>query len=102
FALLPEVTPDIIRYKLYIEFNKPPDDLEAFTAFIDERLGLANMTYAAQRQANVLSLPVIIPVKPGGFEIMLQHREKVLGQTKVPRLLTQEISRMIPILNHGS
>jgi hypothetical protein len=102
FALLPEVTADIFRYKIYVEFTQLPDDLDEFTAFVDERLGLANMIYAAQRQANVLSSPILIPVKPGGFEIMLQKREKVLGQTKVPRLLTSEISRMIPILNHGS
>jgi len=101
FALLPEVTPDIIRYKIFIEFTQVPEDLDEFTDFVDERLGLANITYAAQRQANVILKPVLVPVKLGGFEIMLKQREKVLGQTKVPRLLTPEISQMIPILNRG-
>lgn len=99
FALLPEVTPDIIRYKIFIEFTQVPEDLDEFTSFVDERLALANMTYAAQRQANVILKPLIIPVKPGGFETMLKQREKVLGQTKVPRLLTPEVSRMIPTLS---
>jgi hypothetical protein len=98
FALLPEITEDIIRYHIYIEFTKPPDNLEEFTEELDARLGRANIHYAAQRQANVLHLPTIIPVQPGGFEVLLKKMKKVVGQTKVPRRLTPELSRMIPTL----
>ena len=101
FALLPEITHDVIRYVLYIEFTHPPANLKEFTSFVDERLSLANITYAAQRQANVLSLPNIFPVKPGGFELMLKRQKKVLGQTKVPRRLTPEASRLIPHLGES-
>jgi hypothetical protein len=98
FALLPEITEDVIRYHLFIEFTTPPDDLEGFTEELDTRLGRANIHYAAQRQANVLHLPIIIPVQPGGFEVLLKKMKKVVGQTKVPRRLTEELSRMIPTL----
>ncbi len=98
FALLPEISEDVIRYHLFIEFTKLPEDLEEFTSIVDKRLGAANIHYAAQRQANVLHLPVIIPVQPGGFEALLQKMDKVIGQTKVPRRLTPELSRLIPIL----
>jgi hypothetical protein len=81
-----------------VEFIQVPKDLEEFTSFVDERLGLANIMYGAQRQANVLARPVIIPVQPGGFEVLLQRQKKVLGQTKVPRLLTPETARLVPRL----
>ncbi len=98
FALLPEITEDVIRYRIFIEFTQPPDDLEDFTSKVDALLANMNIHYAAQRQANVLHLPVIIPVQPGGFEVLLQKMDKVIGQTKVPRRLTPELSQMIPIL----
>jgi hypothetical protein len=99
FALLPEVSAEVIRYHLFIEFTQTPDNLEEFTSQVDARLGLVNIMYGAQRQANVIHLPVIIPVQPGGFETMLKGQEKILGQTKVPRLLTPELSRLIPRLS---
>ncbi|MFX1474363.1 MAG: GH3 auxin-responsive promoter family protein [Promethearchaeota archaeon] len=98
FALLPEITEDVIRYHIFIEFTEPPDDLEEFTGDIDARLARANIHYAAQRQANVLHLPVIIPVQPGGFEVLLRKMKKVVGQTKVPRRLTPDLIQMIPTL----
>ncbi len=98
FALLPEVSAEVIRYHLFIEFTQLPDDLEEFTSKVDARLGQVNLMYGAQRQANVIHKPIIIPVQPGGFESLLKTQEKILGQTKVPRLLTLEISRMIPRL----
>jgi hypothetical protein len=98
FALLPEVSAETIRYHLFVEFTQVPQDLEEFTSFVDERLGLANIMYGAQRQANVLARPVIIPVQPDGFEVLLQRQKKVLGQTKVPRLLTPEMARLLPRL----
>jgi hypothetical protein len=98
FALLPEVSANAIRYLLFIEFTQVPRNLEEFTSFVDERLGLANIMYGAQRQANVIARPAIIPVQPGGFEVLLQRRRKVLGQTKVPRLLTPEMAALLPRL----
>ncbi len=98
FALLPEVSAEVIRYHLFIEFTQLPDDLEEFTSQVDARLGQVNIMYGAQRQANVIHLPIIIPVQPGGFEALLKRQEKILGQTKVPRLLTLELSRLIPRL----
>jgi hypothetical protein len=50
----------------------------------------------------VLARPVIIPVQPGGFEVLLQRQKKVLGQTKVPRLLTAEMAGLVPRLQFRS
>ena len=72
-----------------------PAQLEEFVSFVDERLGLANIMYGAQRQANVLARPVIIPVELGGFEVLFQREKNVLGQTEVPRRLTPEMARLI-------
>ena len=98
FALLPEVSAEVIRYHFFIEFTQLPDDLEEFTSQVDASLGQVNIMYGAQRQANVIHQPIIIPVQSGGFEAMLKGQEKILGQTKVPRLLTPELSRLIPRL----
>lgn len=97
FALLPEVTADVIRYHLFIEFTQTPEDLEEFASVVDTHLRRVNLYYKSQRQNSVLSLPVIISVRPGGFEDLLQQLEKIPGQGKVPRLLTPKLSRMIPL-----
>ena len=98
FALLPEVTTTFSRYHIFVEFTQEPSDINELTAVFDEQLVQLNMSYGAQRSANVISLPIIIPVQPGGFELLLQKQEKVLGSGKVIRLLTPELSRMIPRL----
>jgi hypothetical protein len=98
FALLPEVTSTTSRYLIFVEFTQPPSDLDEFTAVVDEQLINLNMSYAPQRQANVIALPVIIPVQPGGFELLLQKQEKVLGSGKMIRRLSPELGKLIPRL----
>ncbi|MFX1474366.1 MAG: GH3 auxin-responsive promoter family protein [Promethearchaeota archaeon] len=96
FALLPEITKDITRYQLFVEFTQIVDNLEEFAGAVDSHLRSAGMYYNSFRKNSVLSPPRIIPVRPGGFEALLRQlgKDPLLG--KVPRLLTPEISRMIP------
>ncbi len=44
----------------------------------------------------MLSSPRVIPVRTGGFEVMLRKLGKDPVQGKVPRLLTPELRRLIP------
>lgn len=95
FALLPEVTTDDTRYQLFVEFTQVPDDLEKFTRDVDSHLRSLGEYYEYFRDSGTLSLPIIIPVKPGGFEVLLLEQGKNPGTSKVPRLLTPELSRLI-------
>ncbi len=98
FAVLPQVTAEGVQYHLFVEFTHLPDSLEEFASVVDTQLRSNGLYYDSQRQNGVLFPPVLIPVKPGGFETVLQQLEKIPGQGKVPRLLTPELSRMIPRL----
>jgi len=102
FALLPEVTDKIIRYHLFVEFTQLPDDLEEFTSVVDTRLSIASFIYSIKRKQKVMSSLVIVPVQPGGFDITLLKLGKTPEQGKLPRLLTPELSRLIPLLNPSS
>jgi hypothetical protein len=98
FTLLPEVTTQIARYHLFIEFTQVPDNLEEFSSDVDSHLIDAGMYYKFHRENGVLSPPVIVPVKPGGFKVLLQKLGKDPLHGKVPRVLTTEISGLIPRL----
>ncbi len=98
FSLLPEVTKEITRYYIFVEFTHPPEDIDEFVGIVDTYLRSIGLYYDSQRQNGVLSPPVIIPVKPGGFDLVLQQLEKVPGQAKVPRLISLELSKLIPRL----
>ncbi len=98
FALLPEVTTEITRYHLFVEFTKPPDDLKVFASEVDTHLRSLGIYYDYFRKNNTLSPPHIIPVQPGGFDKLLRQIGKDPLHSKVPRLLTPEQSRLIPHL----
>ncbi len=98
FALLPEVTEKIIRYHLFVEFTQLPDDLEEFTNVVDTRLSTASFIYSIKRKQKVMSSLVVVPVQPGGFDTLLLKLGKTLEQGKLPRLLTPELSRLVPTL----
>ncbi len=98
FAILPELTIESVRHVLFVEFTHPPDDLTRFTEVVDQRLRAASFAYYTKRKQRALSRPVIIPVKPGGFDFMIRKLGRDPVQGKVPRLLTPELSLLIPRL----
>ncbi len=96
FALLPEVTTTITRYQLFIEFTQIPTDLEKLANDIDTHLRSLGIYYDYFRQNGTLSPPHIVPVKPGGFQTLLQKLGKDPLHSKVPRILTPQTSQLIP------
>lgn len=70
-----------------IEFDKEPDDLEAFAAVLDENLRSLNSDYDAKRAYDLALLPLKLnSVAKGTFYRWMQTRNKLGGQNKVPRL----------------
>lgn len=70
-----------------IEFEKAPADIEVFNIELDKALARHNSDYEAKRTNNSTMLPpVVTPVESGTFMKWMEHREKIGGQNKVPRL----------------
>jgi hypothetical protein len=70
-----------------IEFEKAPNDLQAFTILLDKNLQALNSDYEAKRHKDIaLTLPKITALKKGCFHEWLKSKGKLGGQHKVPRL----------------
>lgn len=70
-----------------IEFDKAPDDLQAFITAMDAELKNVNSDYEAKRHKDIaLRMPVVHMLAPGTFNRWLKIKNKVGGQHKVPRL----------------
>ncbi len=84
-----------------IEFDKPPLDINKFTAELDAALKAVNSDYEAKRYKNIaLRSPLIHLLKAGTFREWLKRKGKLGGQHKVPRLsnerkLVEEIKMMM-------
>ncbi len=70
-----------------IEFEKLPENINAFTEALDDSLKHINSDYEAKRHKNIaLSAPVVNAVEKGLFNKWLHQKGKLGGQHKVPRL----------------
>lgn len=70
-----------------IEFDRQPDDLEAFAVLLDKELQKQNSDYQAKRSGDIfLSNLRIVVARPGLFDRWLASTGKLGGQRKVPRL----------------
>ena len=70
-----------------IEFDKEPENLEAFTAQMDAALKGINSDYEAKRHKSIaLGMPVVRSLKKGTFDEWLRRKGKLGGQHKIPRL----------------
>lgn len=75
------------RHQWLIEFNKQPNDLEAFAQRLDLALQTLNSDYEAKRYKDItLQRLEIIPARRGQFDEWLKKNGKLGGQHKVPRL----------------
>jgi hypothetical protein len=83
-----------------IEFEKEPENPEAFTKELDAALKSANSDYEAKRYKDIaLRLPIVHSLKKGIFSEWLRSKGRLGGQHKVPRLsnernLVEEILQM--------
>jgi hypothetical protein len=70
-----------------IEFETPPEDLEAFANKLDQALRLVNSDYDAKRHKDIALRRLILNVVPKNcFNNWLRSKGKLGGQHKVPRL----------------
>ena len=70
-----------------IEFEKEPENIDAFAVELDNALKSINSDYEAKRYKDIaLRIPVIHSLKKGIFNGWLSKKGKLGGQHKVPRL----------------
>ena len=70
-----------------IEFEKEPDDFNAFIFELDNELKNINSDYEAKRHKSIaLRLPIVHKLAKGTFTDWLRSKGKLGGQHKVPRL----------------
>ncbi len=70
-----------------IEFERPPQDMEAFNKHLDNSLQKINSDYEAKRFRNMaMVLPKLRAVPHGTFHNWLKSKGRFGGQNKVPRL----------------
>ncbi|MFC6996613.1 GH3 auxin-responsive promoter family protein [Rufibacter roseus] len=70
-----------------IEFSREPNDIAKFTHVLDQTLRENNSDYDAKRQKDLaLQAPLITVAPEGAFLKWLEHKGKLGGQHKVPRL----------------
>jgi hypothetical protein len=75
-----------------VEFEKEPDDLEAFIIELDNCLKSVNSDYEAKRYKNIaLRMPVVHKLPQGTFKEWLRSKGKLGGQHKVPRLSNERV-----------
>jgi hypothetical protein len=88
FTVAPQITPaDGLPYhEWFIEFEKEPQDLVAFTQAIDQAMRKQNMYYDDLIAGKVLRELVIRKVVKNGFQDYMKSIGKLGGQNKIPRL----------------
>lgn len=74
-------------HEWFIEFSRPPDNLDYFTELLDNALKSVNSDYEAKRYHNLmLQMPIIHVMPAQTFYNWLKSKGKLGGQYKVPRL----------------
>ena len=70
-----------------VEFEQAPDSMDRFSGAIDDYLNEYNRHYRIRRESQAFESPDVVALPPGAFHAWLREtREKVGGQTKVPRM----------------
>jgi len=83
-----------------IEFEKRPQNIQAFADFLDQRLKELNSDYEAKRHKDMALKPLqILEAKPKLFYQWLKSKGRLGGQYKVPRLSNsrQHIDELIAL-----
>ena len=88
FTVAPQVKPEkgLPYHEWCIEFDKAPDDIEAFEIRLDSEMEKQNAYYQDLIQGNILRKLIIKPIERKGFEAYMKGIGKLGGQNKVPRL----------------
>lgn len=89
FTVAPQVTPadgSLPYHEWFIEFAKPPTDLEAFSIRVDQALQQKNSYYFDLIEGKILRPLVIRSLSRDAFINYMKSQGKLGGQNKVPRL----------------
>ena len=87
-------------HEWFIEFERNPDDLEAFAESVDRHLRSKNIYYDDLIRGNILQRLVIRPLPRNAFIDYMRSKGKLGGQNKVPRLsndraIANELEKMV-------
>lgn len=88
FTVAPQVEPKegLPYHEWFVEFEKMPKDMEAFTQIIDDEMRSQNIYYDDLIKGNILRKLVVTPVAKDGFNEYMKSIGKLGGQNKLPRL----------------
>jgi len=88
FHLAPQVNPieGLPYHEWFIEFEKEPENLEAFKNDLDEQLRKRNTYYDDLISGNILQNLHISKLKKNAFNEYAKSQGKLGGQNKIPRL----------------
>jgi phenylacetate-coenzyme A ligase PaaK-like adenylate-forming protein len=89
FTVAPQVNPaagELPYHEWFIEFSKPPADLEAFSKKVDKALQKKNIYYFDLIEGKILQPLIIRPLQKDAFVTYMRSEGKLGGQNKVPRL----------------
>jgi hypothetical protein len=88
FHLAPQIEPkDGLPYhEWFIEFDRPPANMDAFRLKLDAVLQSKNPYYKDLITGNVLKPLVVTQINKDGFLNMMKSKGKLGGQNKIPRL----------------
>ncbi|MDI9309255.1 MAG: GH3 auxin-responsive promoter family protein [Limnohabitans sp.] len=88
FTVAPQITPTegLPYHEWFIEFEKEPEDLEAFALKIDQAMRKQNVYYDDLIVGHVLRTLIITKVSKNGFQEYMKSIGKLGGQNKLPRL----------------
>ena len=89
FTVAPQITPErneLPYHEWFIEFERPPSDMNLFIQQLDAALQKQNSYYYDLIVGKVLQTLKITPIKSGGFLSYMKSIGKLGGQNKVQRL----------------
>jgi len=88
FTVAPQVTPaeGLPHHEWFIEFNKAPADLPAFSLELDNQLRRLNVYYDDLITGSILKTLQVTSLKKNAFIDYMKSQGKLGGQNKVPRL----------------
>ena len=106
FHVAPQVTPSegLPYHEWFIEFNRQPENKEAFQSKMDQLMQQKNSYYLDLLQGKILKPLVITPIEKGGFVRFMKARGKLGGQNKIPRLANDRTvaDELKPFVSEGS
>ena len=94
FVIAPHTSVNGSSYHIFVEFTRPPNDMNRFASTFEDTLQNLSYFYRDVRAAGILSPSIIYSIPPGTFDAyerrMLQEQRRVVGQTKMPRITSYD------------